>query len=103
VHESVAKERVLISAFQGNNASKKRKRQYPDGLKDGSIPKPPGTAGKGGGHGYNLQDAMGLSGKDNDQIYQSLIVSIALWMLGARFGILLYPGKSTEGGAKLRN
>jgi hypothetical protein len=55
--------------------SKKRKRQYRDGPKDNSIPKPPGTAGKGGGLGYNLQNAMGLSGRENEEIYLSLLVS----------------------------
>jgi hypothetical protein len=55
--------------------SKKRKRQYRDVPKDNSIPKPPGTAGKGGGLGYNLQNAMGLSGRDNEEIYLSLLVS----------------------------
>jgi hypothetical protein len=59
----------------GSGVSKKRKREYADGPKDGSIPKPPGTAGKGGGLGYNLQGAMGLSGTENEQIYRSLLVS----------------------------
>jgi len=42
---------------------------------DNSIPKPRGTAGKGGGLGYNLQNAMGLSGRENEQTYLSLLVS----------------------------
>jgi hypothetical protein len=42
---------------------------------DNSIPKPHGTAGKGGGLGYNLQNAMGLSGPENEQTYLSLLVS----------------------------
>jgi hypothetical protein len=45
---------------------------------DGSIPKPSGTAGKGGNLGYNLQSAMGLSGKENEQIYMSLLVSLPI-------------------------
>jgi len=48
-----------------------------DDPKDGSIPKPPGTAGKGGSLGYNLQAAMGLSGRENEQIYHSLLVSLS--------------------------
>jgi len=55
--------------------SNKHKRVYRDGPQDNSIPKPPGTAGKGGGLGYNLQNAMGLSGPENEQIYLSLLVS----------------------------
>ena len=42
---------------------------------DNSIPKPRGTAGKGSGLGYNLQNAMGLSDPENEQIYLSLLVS----------------------------
>ena len=55
--------------------SKKCKRQYREGPKDNSIPKPPSTARKGGGLGYNLQSAMGLSGRENEEIYLSLLVS----------------------------
>jgi hypothetical protein len=65
----------------GSDVSKKRKREYADGPEDGSIPKPPGTAGKGGGLGYNLQAAMGLSGAENEQIYCSLLVSSILLLL----------------------
>ncbi|KIM80955.1 hypothetical protein PILCRDRAFT_9000 [Piloderma croceum F 1598] len=58
------------------NTSKKRKRDYANSNEDGSITKPPGTAGKGGGLGYNLQSAMGLSGRENEQIYLSLLQKV---------------------------
>ena len=60
---------------QGVDASKKRKREYKGSALDNSIPKPHGTAGKGGRLGYNLQNAMGLSGPENEQTYLSLLVS----------------------------
>jgi hypothetical protein len=69
-------------ALLGSDASNKRKREYAGGPEDGSIQKPPGTAGKGGGLGYNLQAAMGLSGTENEQIYRSLLVSSILLVGG---------------------
>src|SRR6267154_1584073 len=50
--------KLLKLCPQGADVSKKHTRQYCDGPQDNSIPKPTGTAGKGGGLGYNLQKAM---------------------------------------------
>lgn len=60
-------------SFTGERAQKKRKREYPGDPADGSIPKPKGTAGKGGDKGYNLQSAMGLN--DGHATYLWLLVS----------------------------
>jgi hypothetical protein len=65
----------LNICYPGRDASNKHRREYRDSLQDNSITKPPGTAGKGRGLGYNLRNAMGLSGSENEQIYLSLLVS----------------------------
>ena len=39
-----------------------------------SIPKPRGSAG-GGQRGYHLQEAMGLTGPEDDRLYNMILVS----------------------------
>lgn len=61
----------LMSSVAGAEVARKRKRDY---TTEGHIPKPAGRAGKGGAKGYNLREALGLGGKENEQIYLSLLV-----------------------------